>query len=554
MTESRRRFRVAGTHRASPTGIWYDPMITPEPKLAPSYKREVALAEQRYVASIRVRNTRDEQPRKRQLGDMSQLSITERHSPEAHKEGRISPTNPLGAPHESFRPARSPTRTSVGQKKSPTSKTHLNIDGVKQGRTKTTPKSTPKSTPKISPKSAKAASKGTGKSGGKAGKSKDLENRTLLTAAEVYAEVAALRARASEVEATADGVTTATLDRKLGAALVEKLKTKTLAEMVREWDKNGDGEISPIELRACVRNNLGIKANNKEIDEWFTKMDADGGGSLDMAELKVFLKALTDAWEQGKSEDVHLRREAETIRERADFVEVVARATATMEDACVELDQLIHHPAVEVQLGRLIRLKGMKASDVVTKWDKDGDGTISKEEFREQVLELGVQGEPSAIDDLFDRYDDDGGGELSLEELRPTLKALIESSSKSIQDIKDCEKKVAMLRVEAALKQQEEANRKAEDTAAARAEEEAAAQAEAQRAAEKEEAKRKAKEMREAKEAEKAKLQAEYDAKIAARREEKGTIPGAAPSPSFNAGQMWGKAGNMMKALNSLSA
>lgn len=45
-------------------------------------------------------------------------------------------------------------------------------------------------------------------------------------------------------------------------ALIAKTHNKKLEDVVREWDKNGDGEINRIEFRACVRNSLGLKADN----------------------------------------------------------------------------------------------------------------------------------------------------------------------------------------------------------------------------------------------------------------------------------------------------
>ena len=69
-----------------------------------------------------------------------------------------------------------------------------------------------------------------------------------------------------------------TFDRRLGSAILEKLGVVgKLADLVREWDKNNDGNVSKIEFRQCVRGSLGLKADNKEIDAFFASMDADGG-------------------------------------------------------------------------------------------------------------------------------------------------------------------------------------------------------------------------------------------------------------------------------------
>ena len=41
---------------------------------------------------------------------------------------------------------------------------------------------------------------------------------------------------------------------------------------------------------SCVRNSLGLKADNKEIDALFDSLDADGGGSIDPKEMAIALK------------------------------------------------------------------------------------------------------------------------------------------------------------------------------------------------------------------------------------------------------------------------
>ena len=62
-------------------------------------------------------------------------------------------------------------------------------------------------------------------------------------------------------------------------------------------------------------------------------------------------------------------------------------------------------------------------------WDKNGDGELSRQEFRQAVRgsdskSLGVKASNAEIDMLFDEFDADGGGSLTLSELRPCLRAL----------------------------------------------------------------------------------------------------------------------------------
>ena len=49
---------------------------------------------------------------------------------------------------------------------------------------------------------------------------------------------------------------------------------------------------------------------------------------------------------------------------------------------------------------------------MVSKWDTDNDGIISRAEFRKEVKLLVPNAIASEIDDLFDSLDDDSGGTL----------------------------------------------------------------------------------------------------------------------------------------------
>ena len=50
--------------------------------------------------------------------------------------------------------------------------------------------------------------------------------------------------------------------------------------------------------------------------------------------------------------------------------------------------------------------------DLFKKWDRDGDGSISKAEFRRAMPMLGLTGHtPQEVDALFATFDPDGSGE-----------------------------------------------------------------------------------------------------------------------------------------------
>merc|ERR1712139_374401 len=56
-----------------------------------------------------------------------------------------------------------------------------------------------------------------------------------------------------------------------------------LQDKFAEWDFNGDGEITKVEL-ASVMGSLGLEVRQWEIDDFFDEFD-DGSGALDLKEF-----------------------------------------------------------------------------------------------------------------------------------------------------------------------------------------------------------------------------------------------------------------------------
>ena len=61
-------------------------------------------------------------------------------------------------------------------------------------------------------------------------------------------------------------------------------------DLFREWDTDGDGEVSRKEFHTAMTK-LGLEVDKSEIDALFSAWDADGGGSLDFKELGKILRA-----------------------------------------------------------------------------------------------------------------------------------------------------------------------------------------------------------------------------------------------------------------------
>jgi Ca2+-binding EF-hand superfamily protein len=86
-----------------------------------------------------------------------------------------------------------------------------------------------------------------------------------------------------------------TLRTKLGELLVAK--GVKMGDIVAKWDRSGDGEIDKAEFRREV---IGLGVENErasEIDALFDELDGDGGGTLDLNEVKASLRKLQEGAE-----------------------------------------------------------------------------------------------------------------------------------------------------------------------------------------------------------------------------------------------------------------
>lgn len=64
------------------------------------------------------------------------------------------------------------------------------------------------------------------------------------------------------------------------------------------------------------------------------------------------------------------------------------------------------------------------------RWDEDGDGLVSKPEFRRALPMLGLHATAEAIDGLFDTFDRDGGGQIDFRELNRHLRRDVKAEKK----------------------------------------------------------------------------------------------------------------------------
>ena len=197
--------------------------------------------------------------------------------------------------------------------------------------------------------------------------------------------------------------------------------------ITQRWDKNAKGTIGKMEFRQGIR---GAKANGglgldmldvKDIDVLFIKFDEDKSELLDVEELTVIVDEMQRACEDLGNRERELRENAVRLRSLADRTREAARATERAENAEAALEAKRVKPTADEQLGRLIVKRAYKIGDIIVKWDTDGNGSVSKDEFRIHCRALGVSAKDEEFDQIFDKFDPDRDGNLVLTEVKAVL-------------------------------------------------------------------------------------------------------------------------------------
>ncbi|KAG8181787.1 hypothetical protein JTE90_000079 [Oedothorax gibbosus] len=126
----------------------------------------------------------------------------------------------------------------------------------------------------------------------------DKDSDGMITTAELGVVMTSLGQRPSDSElkkmvhmVDKDGNGTIEFDEFLSmmSKKLHESDTETeLHEAFRVFDKNGDGFISPAELRQ-VMNNLGEKLSEEEVQDMITEADVNGDGLVDYKEFVLIL-------------------------------------------------------------------------------------------------------------------------------------------------------------------------------------------------------------------------------------------------------------------------
>ena len=188
-------------------------------------------------------------------------------------------------------------------------------------------------------------------------------------------------------------------------------------DLFREWDEDGDGTVSKKEFRRAMPL-IGLDLPRKEIDGVFDTWDPDGSGEIGLNELNTILRRGADVQLDAsprkggalsmESKPKHALRKGGA---KGGTQQALARSLAEQEG-----------PVDAVQLREILSQNAVRVIDLFKEWDEDGDGNVTKKEFRKAIPALGVQAPRAEIDALFDSFDPDGSGSIEYAEFNKLLR------------------------------------------------------------------------------------------------------------------------------------
>ena len=74
------------------------------------------------------------------------------------------------------------------------------------------------------------------------------------------------------------------------------------------------------------------------------------------------------------------------------------------------------------QIRYALKKNAARVIDLFREWDENGDGNVSKQEFRRAMPMLGLDVPDDEVDKLFDEFNQDGGNDIGLGEMQKLLR------------------------------------------------------------------------------------------------------------------------------------
>jgi calmodulin len=235
----------------------------------------------------------------------------------------------------------------------------------------------------------------------------------------------------------------------------------------KSWDTDGDGQISFKELKNVVQR-TGQKMSDEEINSIFVIGDKDQNGEIDMEEFKaMMLPSTSDVVSKFRSIRKTVKDVQKAFKEfdgngdgsidQAELVSALSGSFTKQEVMTIFAAADIDGNG-EIDYEEFIALMCPSASDIIEKFrgkyqnmsevraafqrfDKNGDGALSKEELTNALKSSGQSYSNVEVDAIFSLGDVDGDGEITLEEfvnlMHPSASLVVQKISKSFKNLDD---------------------------------------------------------------------------------------------------------------------
>ena len=195
-----------------------------------------------------------------------------------------------------------------------------------------------------------------------------------------------------------------------------------VVDLFKKWDEDRSGKINKREFTHAVRA-LGFREINDEMaGQCFDQLDDDKSGELEYKELNLMLRkdhkaavALKRATAKDVSSD---SRAAKMTRKNMNANYESAKMAALPPMARLDVGTGV---SVADQLANILAENSVKLIDLFREWDEDGDGAISKKEFRKAIAALGYDVSKKVMNQCFESLDDSGDGYIEYDELKSAL-------------------------------------------------------------------------------------------------------------------------------------
>ena len=238
-------------------------------------------------------------------------------------------------------------------------------------------------------------------------------------------------------------------------------------DLFQEWDEDGDGVVSRRDVKRALRRLEGggvvrkVEAPLDDATDALFRLCRCHGDELTFKELnRVLRRGSTMKLPPSHPRDpvqpdeyvnrppgaggggggggggAGARKERGWLTAKTSVADLVGQVSA-VRSAVLRGGALIAQAQEDVSVAQQLRASlvhnAMRVIDLFREWDTDGDGTVSKREFRKAMPALGLHAPARDVDELFDSFDTDGSGTVNFRELNSLLRRDVKTERKVVR-------------------------------------------------------------------------------------------------------------------------